>query len=152
MVAMRARSLPLIVLSLSGLVGLTACNAPPRDSFQQWVARDAWDQNCAEQGMVERWSTSNAHWKIKGEVYVFDVDATFKLANECKTNPAANVDLKALMAGGGGAIRMGYKQFETVTFKKTVEMSKCVREGATGWSLPGKESQRCWTGPTLLPK
>lgn len=150
MSGMRARSLLLFVASLSALAFASGCNAPPRDSYQQWVARDAWDQNCAEQGMVERWQASNGHWKIKGEVYVFDVDATFKLANECKTNPLQNVDVKDLMEKGGGAIRMGYKQFETVNFKKTVEMSKCQKDGDTGWALPGKESQRCWTGPTLL--
>ncbi len=129
------------------------CNTTPRDSFQQWVARDAWDQGCAEQAMIERWAVSNGKWKIEGQVYVADVDATFKLANACKSGVTLDgIDVKELLASGGGTLNRSYKQFQTVEFKKTVEMSKCQKAGKTGWSLPGKESARCWTGPSLVEK
>lgn len=141
------------IMLLAGVSAVTACNAAPRDSFQQWVARDAWDQGCAEQGMIEVWKAGNGRWKIEGEVYVVDVEATFKLANICTSGvPPQGIDLKALLEKGGGAIARSYKQFETVAFKQTVEMSKCKANDKTGWSLPGQESRRCWTGPTLLPK
>jgi hypothetical protein len=148
----RLRTLAPIALTLAAL-GLTGCNPPPRDSYQQWVARDAWDSGCAEQGMIERWTVQNARWKIEGQVYVIDVDATFKLANACKSGLTLDgIDVKELLEKGGGAITRSYKQFENVEFKKTVEMSKCEKNGKTGWSLPGKESTRCWTGPSLLEK
>ena len=137
-----------VVVSVSALTG---CNVAPRDSFQQWVARDAWDHSCAEQGMIEQWKADNGHWKIKGEVYVVDVEATIKLANACASGlPTQGVNVQELLEKGGGAIARSYKQFETVTFKKTVEMSKCKSADKTGWALPGQEGRRCWTGPTLL--
>ncbi len=101
--------------------------------------------------MVERWVASNPRWKIEGQVFVIDVDATFKLANACQSVlPSGNIDLQKIMEQGGGAIARTYKQFEVVEFKSTVEMSKCQKDGKAGWALPGKESGRCWTGPSLL--
>jgi hypothetical protein len=117
---------------------LAACSGTPRDSFVQWVARDAWDPTCAEQGIIEKWVATNGKWKINNEVWSVDVDATFKLVNACES--------------GLPALGKSYKQFEVVPFKATVEMSKCKKGDQEGWSLPGKESTRCWTGPTLLPK
>jgi len=153
MLAMDARQTTLALVATLTVLGLTACNPPPRESFQQWVARDAWDSGCAEQAMIERWSGGNPHWKIEGEVYVVDVDATFKLANACKSGiPLDGIDVKALLEQGGGTISRSYKQFEVVNFKKTVEMSKCKKDEKVGWALPGKESTRCWTGPSLLGK
>lgn len=149
----RLRHLAPLVLSLTAAFGVTGCNPPPRDSSQQWVARDAWDSGCAEQGIIERWKVGNARWKIEGEVFVVDVDATFKLVNACKSGLTLDgVDVKALLEKGGGAITRSYKQFENVDFKGTVEMSKCQKNGKTGWALPGKESTRCWTGPSLVEK
>ncbi len=148
----RLRPIALFLVCAAGL-GLSACNASPRDAYQQWVARDAWDQGCAEQAMIERWSVQNGHWKIEGQVYVADVDATFKLANACKSGLTLDgINVKELMESGGGTINRSYKQFQTVDFKKTVEMSKCQKAGKTGWALPGKESARCWTGPSLVEK
>jgi hypothetical protein len=130
---------------------LAGCNPPPRESFQQWVARDAWDPGCAEQAMIERWSVRDARWKIEGQTYAIDVDATFKLANACTSGLTLDgINVQELLERGGGAIRRSYKQFENVEFKKTVELSKCDKNGAAGWSLPGKESTRCWTGPSLV--
>jgi hypothetical protein len=117
-------------------LGLAGCSGTPRDSFVQWVARDAWDPTCAEQGIVEKWVARNGHWKIPKQVWAVDVDATFKLVNTCQS--------------GLPLVGKEYKQFETVPFKGTVEMSKCKKGDKDGWSLPGKESSRCWTGPTLL--
>ena len=121
------------------IVFASGCGGPPRDALQQYVARDAWDSTCAEQAMIEKWIAKNGRWKVDGEVYVVDVDASFKLANECSS--------------GLPLVGKAYKQFETASFVKTVEMSKCRNAaGDTGWALPGKESSRCWTGPTLLGK
>jgi hypothetical protein len=155
MSTMHARLRPLVSLAatLTAVFSITACNPPPRDSFQQWVARDAWDAGCAEQAMIERWSAQNARWKIEGQTYVIDVDATFKLANACQSGLTLDgINVQDLLEKGGGAIHRSYKQFENVEFKKTVEMSKCEKNGKTGWSLPGKESTRCWTGPSLVEK
>jgi hypothetical protein len=147
----RLRPLLSIVALLAVGVGVTGCNPPPRDSFQQWVARDSWDQGCAEQAMVERWVVKNARWKIEGEVFVVDIDATFKLANACQGGLSlGGINVKELLEKGGGSISRSYKQFETVEFKNTVEMSKCKKADKVGWALPGKESTRCWTGPSLL--
>jgi hypothetical protein len=49
-------------------------------------------------------------------------------------------------------VGQAYKQFQAIPFQKTVEMSKCKKADADGWAIPGKESSRCWTGPTLLAK
>lgn len=117
-------------------LGLAACHSAPRQSHVQWVARDAWNADCADKAIVERWVADNGHWKIKGEVWVVDVDATFKLGNDCKS----------------GLLGKSFKAYESVSFQKDgLEMSRCKRDGEDGWSLPGKESERCWTGPTLLP-
>src|SRR4051812_5581829 len=74
-----ALAVSIAVLSLAG------CSGTPRDSFQQYVARDTWDATCAEQGIVEKWVATNGRWKIPNEVWAVDVDATFKLVNECKS-------------------------------------------------------------------
>ena len=79
---------------------------------------------------------TNGHWKINDEVWSVDVDATFKLVNACTS--------------GLPLVGKAYKQFETVPFKGTVEMSKCKKGSDDGWAIPGKESSRCWTGPTLV--
>jgi hypothetical protein len=150
---MRTRTARFVFTSffVVAITALTGCNASPRDSFQQWVARDAWDQGCAEQGMVEQWKTQNGRWKTEGQVYVIDVEATIKLANACNSVlPNGGINVADLLAQGGGAVARSYKQFETVAFKKTVEMSKCKTADKDGWSLPGQESRRCWTGPSLL--
>ncbi|HEY1101074.1 MAG TPA: hypothetical protein VGF99_19200, partial [Myxococcota bacterium] len=100
-----ARRLSLVAALVAVVGGLTACNAPPRDSFQQWVARDAWDQSCAEHGMIEQWKAENGRWKVEHEVYVVDVEATIKLANECSSGlPPQGIDVKALLEKGGGAV------------------------------------------------
>ena len=118
------------------LVGLSACEGKPREQHVQWVARDQWDSSCAEQAAIERWSATNGRWKVKPEVYVVDVDATFKMVNKCSS--------------GLPLIGKTYAQFDAVAFKGTVEMSHCKKDCQDGWSLPQKESSRCWTGPTLL--
>lgn len=120
---------------------LAACNGPPRESYAQWVARDAWDPTCAEQAIIETWSATNGRWKIPSEVWELDVDARFKLVNKC----TSGLPLVGNILGG-----KVYNQFEVVPYKATVTMSKCKKDGDTGWALPGKESSRCWTGPTLL--
>ena len=122
----------LFTLSLAG------CGGTPRDSDVQWVARDAWDATCAEAAIVERWSAQNGRWKVKGEVWAVDVVATFKLVNKCSS--------------GVPLVGKEYKQFQTAPFQQTVEMSKCKKGDDSGWAVPGKESSRCWTGPTLLPR
>lgn len=126
-----------IVTGLFSLLGLAACDGTPRERSMQWVARDAWDSTCAEKAMVETWSATNPRWKVKGEVYVVDVDAKFRLTDACSS--------------GLPLIGKTYKSLDVVPFKATVEMSKCTKDGQSGWALPGKESSRCWTGATLLP-
>jgi hypothetical protein len=134
MFPMRIRS---TLLACPVLALAASCGGPPRDAFQQYVARDVWDATCAEQAMVEKWSAKNGRWKIDGEVWVVDVDATFKMANECMS--------------GLPVIGTTYKQFQAIPFAQTIEMSRCKSPaGDGGWSVPGKESSRCWTGPTLL--
>lgn len=123
------------VLALSA--GLSACEGTPRERNMQWVARDAWDSTCAEKAMVETWSATNPRWKVQGEVYVVDVEAKFRLTDACSS--------------GLPLVGKTYKSLDVVPFKGTVEMSKCTKDGQTGWALPGKESSRCWTGATLLP-
>lgn len=131
-------SLLLSVVGAFAALSLTGCSGTPRDSFVQWVARDAWDSTCAEEAIVEKWVATNGRWKIPSEVWAVDVDATFKLVNKCSS--------------GLPLVGKEYKQFETVPFKGTVEMSKCKKADVDGWAIPGKESSRCWTGPTLVAK
>ena len=127
-------SLALCAVVVSLVAG---CNVPPREAFQEYVARDAWDTTCAEQAIVEKWAATNGHWKIDGEVWVVDVDATFKMANECTS--------------GLPVVGQSYKQFQAIPFKKSVEMSKCKdTHGTTGWAVPDREGSRCWTGPNLV--
>lgn len=115
--------------------GLTACEASPRSTHIQWVARDAWSPTCADKAIVERWVQSEGRWKVKGEIWTVEVDATFKLGNDCD----------------GGLLGKSFKAYESVEFqKKNLELSRCKKDGAEGWSLPGQESKRCWTGPSLL--
>lgn len=128
----------IVTLAATSLLVLTGCGGTPRDSFVQYVARDAWDSTCAEEAIVEKWIATNGRWKIKSEVWAVDVDATFKLVNKCQS--------------GLPLVGKEYKQFETVPWKGTVEMSKCKKGETDGWAIPGKESSRCWTGPTLLAK
>jgi hypothetical protein len=116
------------------LVAVTGCVAAPREAAVQYVARDAWDSTCAGQAIVEQWSQQGGDWKVKGEVYQVQVAATFKLVNKCT-----------------GKDGREYAQFETVRFESTVELSPCKKSGTKGWSLPGKQETRCWTGPTPLP-
>jgi hypothetical protein len=140
MKSMRTRILARLCISMaSALFALwaAACAGPPRDAFQQYVARDAWDVTCAEQAMIEKWVTRNGRWKTDETIWVVDVEATFKMANECTSS---------LPAGA-----LAYKQFQTIPFTKTVEMVRCKNpQGDAGWALPGRESSRCWTGPTLV--
>ena len=110
---------------------LTGCEAMPRDRYIQWVARDAWSAQCAEKAIVETWKVENRRWKVKGESLLADIDATFKLTDDCA----------------------GMKAYESKRFSvKGFEISKCEVGGKTGWALPGKEKKRCWTGPQLLPE
>ena len=64
--------------------------------------------------------------------------------------PSALRDFRAFANGNEDVLVDS--MIENVEFKKTVEMSKCQKNGKTGWSLPGKESTRCWTGPSLVEK
>ena len=126
----------IVVVAVAGATALTGCNGPPSDQRMQWVARDAWDATCAEKAMVEQWTVKNGHWKIDGEVWVADVDAVFRLTDDC--------------ASGLPLVGKKYKTLEKAPFTGKVEMSKCKKDGDTGWALPGKEGSRCWTGPTLF--
>lgn len=121
----------------AALVLTAACDGAPREGYVQWVARDAWDSTCAEKAMVETWVAANPRWKVPKEVYVVDVDAKFRLTDQC--------------ISGLPLIGKGYTALEVVPFKGTVEMSRCKKNDVEGWALPGKESTRCWTGPALLP-
>jgi hypothetical protein len=117
-----------IALALAAVFVL-GCETKPDSVFVQWVARDAWNPECAEMGIVERFSQDNLEWVTKGQRAKADVDATFKLASDCG-------ELKA------------YQSFE---FKQAgLELVRCDAAGDKGWALPGKESSRCWTGPRLL--
>ncbi len=120
-------------LSILVVAGVTGCDAAPRNAAVEWVTRDAWDVGCAHAATVETFKVNERGWKVKGEVYSVDVDATFKLINPCDT-------------GAGGK---SYKQFESVKFsQKDIEMVLCEREGVKGWALQGMADSRCWTGPT----
>lgn len=123
--------------ALVALALMAGCSGTPREQHVQWVARDAWDPTCAEKAMIETWSTENPRWKIKGEVYVVDVKASFRLTDDCKS--------------GLPLVGKSYKSLEVASYQRQgLEMSKCKKDGAVGWALPGNESSRCWTGPTLL--
>lgn len=132
-----ARSLNLVAAAAAVVVVGVGCGGAPRDQHIQWVARDAWDSSCAEKAMIETWKTTNPRWKIKGEVYVVDVEAKFRLTDDCKS--------------GLPLVGRTYKSIDVVNYKRdALEMSRCKKDGAVGWALPGNESSRCWTGPTLL--
>jgi hypothetical protein len=147
------------LLGLLCCLGLLACEGRPNKRHVEWVARDAWDSDCAEQAIIEKFKTANPKWKVKGEVWQVDVEATFKLVNEC-TSKSALSDPKKL-ADGLKELAKGetkkitghtYKQFESLDFaKKPLEMSRCKVNGEDGWSLPGQEGERCWVGPKLVP-
>ncbi|MCC7074962.1 MAG: hypothetical protein IT383_26865 [Deltaproteobacteria bacterium] len=125
------------LIALIALGMMAGCGGTPREQHVQWVARDAWDPTCAEKAMIETWKTENPRWKIKGEVYVVDVAASFRLTDDCKS--------------GLPLVGKSYKSLEVASYQRqALEMSKCKKNGAVGWSLPGNESSRCWTGPTLL--
>jgi len=118
----------ILVLASLSLFAL-GCSSKPTTSEMQWVARDAWSSKCAEKAMVETWEASNQRWKIKDQVLLVDVSATFKLTDDC--------GLK--------------KAYSSETFKKEgLALSKCVDQEKKGWSQPGLEGKRCWTGPRLL--
>lgn len=125
---------------LSVLLGVVAfaaaCEGTPAERSQQWVARDAWDATCAEKAMIETWSAANPRWEVQGEVYAVDVDAKFRMTDDCES--------------GLPLVGKKYKTIDVVPFKGTVQMSKCKKDGDTGWALKGKESTRCWTGPSLV--
>jgi hypothetical protein len=87
--------------------------------------------------MVETWKAENGRWKIKDSVYVVDVDALFRLTDDCQS--------------GLPLVGKQYKTIDKVAFKQTVEISKCKAGDKDGWALPGKEGSRCWTGPKLVP-
>jgi hypothetical protein len=126
-------------LAAACLLLLTACEGTPREQYVQWVARDAWDSTCAEKAMVEVWKAENKRWKTEGQVYVADVQATFRMTDDCQS--------------GLPIVGKQYKALEKVPFVKAgLEVSRCKKDGADGWALPGKEGSRCWTGPTLLAK
>lgn len=122
------RLLLAIALALTA-TALLGCESRPDDSFVQWVARDAWNAECAEKGIVERFKRENMTWVTKGKHAKVDVDGTFKLASDCGEHKA-------------------YQSFE---FKRQgLELVRCEASGKKGWSLPGNETTRCWTGPKLL--
>lgn len=131
------RSGMIILVVVVGALNLAGCEGKPIERSQQWVARDAWDPTCAEKAMVEQWAASNPRWEIQGEVYAVDVEAKFRMTDDCQS--------------GLPIVGKAYKTIEVVPFKGTVTMSKCKKDGDTGWSLKGKESTRCWTGPSLAP-
>lgn len=117
-------------------LSLAGCDGPPREASIQWVARDAWDPTCAEKAMVETWKVTNPRWTIPKQVYAVDVDAKFRLTDQC--------------ASGLPLVGKSYRSLDVVPFAGTVELSRCKKNDEEGWSLPGKESSRCWTGPKLV--
>ena len=123
------RTLSLAVV-VAALLPLGGCQQGPRNQYLHWVARDAWDPNCAHAAIIEKWEDSNRQWAERYTRYTFDVDATFKLVNPCENGKDGKV----------------YKQFETVPFRVSqLEMVKCEgADGTEGWSVPGG---RCLTGP-----
>lgn len=122
--------LAFLAAALLAVFVVSGCNPKPRQEHVQWVARDAWNAKCAEVAMVERWKQESLSWVEKGARAKVDVDATFKLGNDCE-------ELKA------------YQSFDFQL--KGLELVKCTSNGEGGWALPGKEAERCWTGPRLLP-
>lgn len=127
----RFRKLGGVVAAACALVVVSGCNPKPRQEHVQWVARDAWNAKCAEVALVERFKQENLTWAEKGQRAKVDVDATFKLGNDCE----------------------GLKAYQSFDFKvQGLELVKCSASGKDGWALPGKESTRCWTGPKLLPQ
>lgn len=112
-----------------------ACDAEPRDRHIQWVARDAWNPLCADKAIVERWVQSNGSWKVQGKVWQVDVDATFKMGNDCE----------------GQGETPAIPAYQSVNFMRpALEMVPCRKGGEDGWALPGQENDRCWTSPKLL--
>ncbi|MCP4502257.1 MAG: hypothetical protein GY822_20055 [Deltaproteobacteria bacterium] len=133
---MRYLSLRLVALVVVVLPLLSACSGEPGKTYIEWVARDAWSQNCARKAAVETFEMEKKGWKVKDQIFLVDVKATYKLIDDCKGFPL---------------IGKSYKASESVKFeKKGLEMSKCKLDGKDGWSIPGKESKRCWTGPTSV--
>lgn len=127
-----------LATALLAVAAAAACDSTPRERFVQWVARDAWDEKCAEKAMIEVWKQENPRWKVEGQVWVVDVDAKFRMVDDCQS--------------GLPLVGKAYKALEVVPFKKQgLEVSQCARGGDKGWSQPGREGTRCWTGPTLLP-
>ena len=127
----------LAIATLPFAVGLlSGCSGEPSSKDMQWVARDAWSQRCARKAVVETFEAEKKGWKVKDQVFLFDVKATFKLVDDCKGLPL---------------VGKSYKAYESVKFeKKGLEMSKCKADGDSGWSLPSQEGKRCWTGPTSV--
>lgn len=124
------RTLSVALAALVAAVVVSGCNPKPRAEHVQWVARDAWNAKCAEVAIVERFKQENLTWVEEGKRAKVDVDATFKLGNDCE----------------------GLKAYQSFDFKlKGLELVKCGAGDAGGWALPGKESTRCWTGPKLVP-
>ena len=90
-----------LVAASVAVVGLTACEAKPRDKYVQWVARDAWNPACAELAMIEIWKADNLQWKEKGQSLTVDVDAKFKLSQNRSRSDQLGV-IAALERGGEG--------------------------------------------------
>lgn len=113
-----------------------ACDAEPRDRHIQWVARDAWNPSCADMAIIERWVQTNGAWKEKGKVWRVDIDATFKLGNDCE----------------GEGETASIPAYQSIDFKRVgLELVPCENGGKDGWALPGQEGGRCWTSPKLVP-
>lgn len=123
----RHRLLSVLPLLLA-VSALCACHSPPRAEYVQWVARDAWNSRCAELAIVERFRHDPAEWIEEGVKARVNVDATFKLANDCE----------------------GLKAYQSFDFALAgLEMIRCDAAGSSGWALATKPD-RCWTGPKLL--
>jgi hypothetical protein len=125
--------------TLFGLAALVAsgaaCDAAPRDRHIQWVARDAWNPGCADKAIIERWVQTNGAWKEKGKVWRVDIDATFKLGNDCE-GEGENATIPA---------------YQSIDFKRNgLELVPCKSGDEEGWALPGQEGARCWTRPKLV--
>lgn len=130
------RLTPLNILALASVMaGGIACDAEPRDRHIQWVARDAWNPSCADKAIIERWVQANGAWKEQGKVWRVDVDATFKLGNDCEAQGEAPT----------------IPAYQSVDFKRVgLELVPCENGGQKGWALPGQEAGRCWTSPSLV--
>lgn len=138
-IRLACKAIARILPTFSGLLVFvclsSACDAEPRDRHIQWVARDAWNPNCADKAIIERWVQSNGAWKEQGKVWRVDVDATFKLGNDCE----GSEDSAAIPA------------YQSVDFKRSgLELVPCKKGGNDGWALPGQEGGRCWTSPKLV--